>query len=55
MKPFESESVTTLPPSWLIFSTAYCATLPEPDTSQRLPSTESFTLLSIDSMKYTVP
>ena len=55
MKPLESESVTALPPSWLILSTAYWATLPEPETRQRLPSTESFTLASIDSMKYTVP
>src|SRR5262245_55025221 len=36
--PSESEIVTTLPPSWLTFSMAYCDTLPEPDTVTVLPS-----------------
>ena len=45
------EIVTALPPSWLIFCTAYCATFPEPDTRQLFPSIESFTSRSIDSMK----
>ena len=34
--PLESESVTTLAPNWLSFSTVYWATLPEPETARHL-------------------
>jgi hypothetical protein len=36
--PLESDTVTTLAPSAIAFSIAYCATLPEPDTLTRRPS-----------------
>ncbi|MCY1543375.1 hypothetical protein D9M68_791920 [compost metagenome] len=36
--PLESDTVTTLAPSAMAFSTAYWATLPEPDTLTRKPS-----------------
>ena len=32
MVPLESDTVMTLAPSAMAFSTAYCATLPEPET-----------------------
>jgi hypothetical protein len=38
--PLESDTVTTLAPSAMAFSTAYCATLPEPDTLTRRPSND---------------
>ena len=37
MNPAESESVTTLAPSCMHFSAAYCATLPEPETDDAQP------------------
>ena len=36
--PFESETLMTWASSIIAFSTAYCATLPEPDTDTRMPS-----------------
>src|SRR3546814_4955950 len=36
--PDESEHATTLPPNSWIFSIAYIATLPDPDTTSRRPS-----------------
>ena len=37
MKPSLSDRVSTLPPSWTIFSAAWVATLPEPEITARLP------------------
>ena len=51
MVPLESETVTTLAPSAIAFSTAYCATLPEPDTLTRRPSSERPEGLSISWAK----
>lgn len=53
--PLESDTVMTLAPSCMAFSTAYCATLPEPDTDTRRPSNERPRVLSISCAKYTVP
>ena len=36
MKPSLSDRVSTLPPSWTIFSAAWVATLPEPEMTARL-------------------
>ena len=36
MKPSQSDRVSTLPPSWTIFSAAWVATLPEPEITARL-------------------
>ena len=55
MVPLESDTVMTLAPSCMAFSTAYCATLPEPETDTRRPSNERPRVLSISSAKYTVP
>ena len=55
MNPEESESVIALPPRRFMFSTAYCATLPDPDTNAFFPYTLSWRVLSISSAKYTVP
>jgi len=49
--PLESETVTTLAPSCIAFSTAYWATLPEPETETRMPSKERPRCLSISSAK----
>ncbi|KAG0894114.1 hypothetical protein G6F32_017434 [Rhizopus arrhizus] len=53
--PLESDTVTTLAPSDMAFSMAYCATLPDPETDTRRPSNDLPTRLSISSAKYTVP
>ena len=55
MVPLESETVMTFAPMAMAFSTAYCATLPEPDTDTRMPSNERPRVFSISSAKYTVP
>ena len=55
MKPPLSLNVMTLPPSSMTFWVAYCATLPEPDTSTFLPSKLSPRDFSISSAKYTAP
>ena len=55
MVPLESDTVSTLAPSAMAFSTAYWATLPEPDTETRRPSNDLPRVLSISSAKYTVP
>jgi len=47
--------VTTFAPSAIAFSTAYWATLPEPDTLTRMPWKDMPRVLSISSAKYTVP
>ncbi len=36
-KPWLSESVSTVPPSWFTFSAAWVATLPDPEITARLP------------------
>ena len=51
MVPLLSETVTTLPPSWLTFWMVYWATLPEPDTAQILPFRLSPRVFSISSAK----
>ena len=38
MKPPESDSVIGVAPSWISFSAAWVATLPEPDTTARSPA-----------------
>ena len=53
--PLESDSDTTLAPSWLSFSTVYCATLPLPLTTHVLPAKDSPRVLSISCAKYTFP
>ena len=50
MKPEESDRVTTLAPSSLSLATQNVATLPEPETTQVLPSNDSpacFNMFSI--------
>ena len=49
--PLESDTVTTFAPSAIAFSTAYCATLPEPETLTRRPSNDRPFCLSISSAK----
>ncbi len=51
MEPSESERVTTLPPSWVTFWTAYCATFPEPEMATVLPFRSVFLVFSISSQK----
>jgi len=46
-----SDSVSTLPPSWTIFSAAWVATLPEPEMSARLPARSCPRVFSIFSRK----
>ena len=53
--PEESDTVTTLAPSCMAFSTAYWATLPEPETETVMPWKDWLRVLSISSAKYTVP
>ena len=55
MVPLESDTVITLAPRAIAFSTAYCATLPEPETETRRPWKDLPRVLSISSAKYTVP
>ena len=50
-KPFESEKVSTRPPSARTFSAANWATLPDPETTQRLPSSDWPRVLSISTAK----
>lgn len=45
------ETVMTLAPNDMAFSTAYCATLPEPETLTLRPSNELARVLSISSAK----
>jgi hypothetical protein len=53
--PEESEQATTVPPSWLTFWIVYSATLPDPETSTRLPSKDDPRVLSISSAKKAAP
>jgi hypothetical protein len=53
--PEESEQATTAAPSACAFAIALIATLPEPDTTTRCPSRDAPRVLSISSVKITVP
>jgi hypothetical protein len=51
MKPSESDIETTVAPMSMSFSAANWATLPEPETTQVLPSIPSARLASMLAMK----
>ena len=53
--PPESDMVTGVAPMCRSFSAVYWATLPEPDTRQVFPSSESSREDSISCAKYTAP
>jgi len=53
--PPESDTVSTCAPSAIAFSTAYWATLPEPEMLTRRPSSDLPARRSISCAKYTVP